>query len=184
MKHLADGHSVVKKVLEFVVSIGSDVQCFPFQVKKVVKGEARKRRKDQGKFKKPMAAVLTGLNVKGREDFVEELVEGEVRPLDCAESILKEAATVLQPSSGTSEAEETIVECNRGKGDTFEEDSHLPQEDVLGVVMRPANATKHFSKMWAASETDTDTDMDGPCNVDNSQILPRPAIDFSKFMKR
>ena len=84
MKHLADGHSVVKKVLEFVVSIGFAVQCFLFQVKKVVKGEARKRRKDQGKFKKPMAAVLTGLNVKGREDFVEELVEGELDQVNCA----------------------------------------------------------------------------------------------------
>ena len=150
------------------------------------KGEARKRRKDKGKFKKPMAAVLTGLDVKGRGHLVEELVEGEVRPLDCAESIIKEAATVLQqPSSGASEAEEAVVRCKRSsiKKGTFEENSHQPQEDFLGVVMRPTIATKHFSKMWAVPESDTDTDMDGPNNDNISQSLPPPAVDFSKFLK-
>ena len=39
-----------------------------------------------------MAAVLTGLEVKSSGDFVGELVEGELRPLDCVESIIKEAA--------------------------------------------------------------------------------------------
>ena len=152
----------------------------------VKKGEARKRRKDKGKFKKPMAAVLTGLDVKGKGHLVEELVEGEVRPLDCAESIIKEAATVLQqPSSGTSEAEEAVVGCKRSsfKEGTFEGNSHRPQEDFLGVVMRPTIATKHFSKMWVVPESDTDTDMDGPNNDNISQSLPPPAVDFSKFLK-
>ena len=150
-----------------------------------MKGEARKRRKDKGKFKKPMAAILTGLDVKERGHLVEELVEGEVRPLDCAESILKEAATVLQPSSGTSEAEETIVGCKRSsaKGGTFDENSCHPQDDFLGVVMRPSIPTKHFSKMWLVPESDTDTDIDGPTNDNNSQSLPPPAVDFSKFLK-
>lgn len=167
LKHLADGHSSTKTV------------------KRVVKGEARKRRKDKGKFKKPMAAVLTGLDVNGRGHLVEELVEGEVRPLDCAESIIKEAATVLQPSSGTSEAEETIVGCKRSsaKEGTFYENSCHPQEDFLGVVTRPTIATKHFSKMWLVPESDTDTDIDVPNNDNNSRSLPPPAVDFSKFLK-
>ena len=154
-------------------------------MKRVVKGEARKRRKDKGKFKKPMASVLTGLDVKGRGHLVEELVEGEVRPLDCAESILKEAATVLQPSSGTSETEETVVGCKRSsaKEGTFEEDGSHPQEGFLGIVMRPTAAKKHFSKMWVVPESDTDTDIDGPINDNNSRSLPPPAVDFSKFLK-
>ena len=153
-------------------------------MKRVAKGEARKRRKDKGKFKKPMAAVLTGFDVKGRGGhFVEELVEGEVRPLDCAESILKEAATVLQPSSGTSEAEETVVGCKRSSAKNDEESSFHQQEELLGVVMRPTVATKHFSKMWTVPESDTDTDIDGPSNASNSQSLPPPAVDFSKFLK-
>ena len=155
-------------------------------MKRVVKGEARKRRKDKGKFKKPMAAVLTGLDVNVRGDLAEELVEGEVRPLDCAESILKEAATVLQASSGTSEAEETVVGCKRSsaKEGAFDENSFHPQEDFLGLVMRPTTiATKHFSKMWLVPESDTDTDIDGPTNDNNSRSLPPPAVDFSKFLK-
>ena len=166
MKHLEDGHSETKTV------------------KRVLKGEARKRRKDKGKFKKPMAAVLTGFDVKGRGGhFVEELVEGEVRPLDCAERILKEAATVLQPSSGTSEAEEIVVGCKRSSAKNDQESSSHQREDLLGVVMRPTIATKHFSKMWMVPESDTDTDIDGPTNASNSQSLPPPAVDFSKFLK-
>ena len=68
-----------------------------------------------------MAAVLTGLEVKSSGDFVGELVEGELRPLDCAESIIKEAADLLHPSSGASETEEPVVGCK--KGSTFEENS-------------------------------------------------------------
>ena len=154
----------------------------------MVKRDARKRRKDKGKFKKPMAAMLTGFDVMGRGRghlIVEELVEGELRPLDCAESILKEAATVLQPSSGTSETEETTVGCKRSLARDDEQSSRNQEEDFLGVMMRPTNATKHFSKMWAMPESDTDTDIDGPSNANNSQSLPPPpTVDFSKFLKR
>ena len=151
----------------------------------MVKRDARKRRKDKGKFKKPMAAMLTGFDVMGRGHLVEELVEGELRPLDCAESILKEAATVLQPSSGTSETEETTVGCKRSLAKDDEQSGHNQEDDFLGVVMRPTNSKKHFSKMWAMPESDTDTDIDGPSNANNSQSLPPPpAVDFSKFLKR
>ena len=132
-----------------------------------------------------MAAVLTGLEVKSSGDFVGELVEGELRPLDCAESIIKEAADLLHPSSGASETEEPVVGCK--KRSTFEENSRHTQEDILGVVVRPTNAKKHFSKMWLVPESDTDTDIDGPGDsnsvVSNTQNLPPPAVDFSKFLK-
>ena len=51
-----------------------------------------------------MAAVLTGLEVKSSGDFVGELVEGELRPLDCAERIIKEAADLLPEAADLTDA--------------------------------------------------------------------------------
>jgi hypothetical protein len=144
-----------------------------------VRGEARRRRKDKGRFKKPMAAVLTGLEVKSKAR-VQELLEGEVRGLDCVEMLSNlesmEAMAALRSSSEPASEGETVatpdpaLEAVEGRG------------EVCGLLVRPSST--HFRRMWAESDTDTDTDPAGQPVQPLALTLKPVPVDFSKFMKK
>ena len=151
--------------------------------KKPKKGEERKRRKDQGKFKKPMATWLTGVEARS-QDAVKELLEGEVRTLDCLEELSREEFVLDSTSEAVSE-EEVVGELQN------------PREvagEVLGLMARPRG--HHFKRMWGGgaeaiggggaedmrvSESDTDTDAE---NVPRPPAVRNTAVDFSKFLKK
>ena len=146
------------------------------------KGEERRRRKDKGKFKKPMASLLTGLQVRSGQE-VREMMEGEVRGLDCVEELARQVRPFLD-TSGMSNSE---VEEQELKGDEVEQE----KQEVLGVVMRPRTGL-HFQKIWTPGQDDrhvdmsSDTDTDLEPSTETVLVAPnnviKPKVDFSKFL--
>ena len=134
-------------------------------------GEERRRRRDKGRFKVPMAAVLTG--VRGGE--ARRLLEDEVRPLDSVEVLAAEAAELLGNSSEAASEEEVEVRCRRRWAEGRRE------EEVVGVVHRPP-ATPSFRRMW--QESDTDTDTESKALATDTAEPPGPNIDFSRFLRK
>eukprot|EP00092_Neocalanus_flemingeri_P021813 GFUD01023662.1.p1 GENE.GFUD01023662.1~~GFUD01023662.1.p1 ORF type:complete len:448 (-),score=72.60 GFUD01023662.1:29-1372(-) len=153
------------------------------QVKKKKKAKQVKKRKDRGAFKKPMAAILTGVDcsIAGGKT----LLQDENRPLDSLDRISEEVNDFIYNTSEASDSE-VYVGCKRGsmqmKSDLLEEEFADPNL-ILGSLKR-MEKDKHFKRVRIE---DSDLSSDTDCDVSPKKLPalnePKRVFDFSKFLK-
>lgn len=141
--------------------------------KKPPKGEQRRRRKDKGKIKKPMAQSLSGIVIDSQTE-VKNVLNGETKGLDDIETIEEEVNSFINNSSELASEEEIFVGCRRKAG------TKNSGGNLVGLMKRPG--TKHFSKMWQM-ESDTDTTDIDDVSFSLPEIKPKIIVDFSRFVK-
>lgn len=150
----------------------------PVVKKPVKRGELRQRRKDKGKFKKPMALVLSGFNNLRSKTEMQELINDEVRSLDKVEALAHEAANYVDSSSEAASEDDFLLD-NRKKVDPPSQEEKM-EAPLLGVVRRPGS--EHFLQMWAEESDTTDLEMEVKPETPVKNT-PQTRVDFSKFLK-
>ena len=172
-----------QRLLDHLQNSHHNVEEVPMKKKKKVKQQ--RKRKDKGSFKKPMVAILTGMDCNS--SCAKNLLKDEKRPLDSLENIAEEVNDFIYNTSEASDSE-VFVGCKRGsvkiKDDLFKEQFTDPNL-VLGSLKR-MEKDKHFKRVRIEeSDFSSDTDCDTPSSIKlpvlNDQ--PKKVFDFSKFMK-
>jgi len=152
----------------------STVHNSDFVAVKKPRKKPTKRRKDVGTFKKPMAAILTGVECREASSLLRE--EQQLRPLDSIEKISAEVEEFLDTTSEASEAE-SWVGCRRGVG--LGTAASLEPPLILGNIRRLEN-DKHFRRM-RVSESSSDSETAPPAKKP-ALSKPTKVFDFSKFI--
>jgi len=167
--------------------------CSPKKKKRPPSGINRKRRKDQGQFKKPtpksghkaMASMLTGIDIATTKKNA--LIEDNEVPLNDPKEIAAEMKEFVGDTLGLETSDsEPVIGCKRRTGlgrDTFKDvDSTL-----MGVIKR-LEQDKHFKKLkLPESEIDSDTDLDNELEAEGdlkSASIEKKTFNFSNYLRK
>jgi RNase P subunit RPR2 len=136
----------------------------------------RNGRKDLGKFKKPMVAVLSGLSPNKKR--AARLLTDERIPLDKVEDIRREVNKFIGDTSETGSDSEVFVGCMRKPGEWV---GRYAQEK-LGTIKR-IEPDKHFMRV-RFEESESDTDLENSFASDHTTVQQKEdrRVDFSKYL--
>eukprot|EP00088_Acartia_fossae_P011067 TRINITY_DN1554_c0_g1_i7.p1 TRINITY_DN1554_c0_g1~~TRINITY_DN1554_c0_g1_i7.p1 ORF type:complete len:538 (+),score=103.12 TRINITY_DN1554_c0_g1_i7:334-1947(+) len=174
----------------------------PIKEKKVVKKKAQATRKDKGHFKKPVAAVITRINVENGDAL---LNQKEKVPLDSLENIRKEGKDYVGSGVESSDGEDSFVGCRRALANMSQiktESNRIKREKKENEMSRRvANILKGESNILSLfneqpSDTDTDSELapikghddrrveQGQKQDGDAKLTPKSQINFYDFARK